>query len=125
MSPGIAGVFPVAIVAVFLFVLLGRTWGRGRLAGRDRYALISTTVDASVAATLARVLVMPQGAASWGWVVACGLIGLGIAGAVLRWSSLAWDAPAPGKDRPPRPRRRMAQSAVYVVVGAAIVAVLV
>ncbi|WP_016697025.1 hypothetical protein [Actinoalloteichus spitiensis] len=126
MREPLLGTIPALVALVFVGVLLARAWGRGKAAARDRYAVVSGAVDAVVISSVARVLVAPQGMAAWGWaigwgwVATCGAIGVGVAGACLRWRSLPWDAPA-RPDRAPRPRRRAVLSAVYVAAGAGIV----
>ncbi|AUS77055.1 hypothetical protein C1701_00330 [Actinoalloteichus sp. AHMU CJ021] len=126
MEAPLLGAVPALVALVFIGVLLTRAWGRGKAAARDRYALVSGTVDAVVIASVARVLVAPHGmtswgwAISWGWVAACGAIGVGVAGACLRWRSLPWDAPTRA-DRAPRPRLRGVLSGAYVAAGAALV----
>ncbi|MBB3038176.1 hypothetical protein [Hoyosella altamirensis] len=120
MKP-VADVVIAVVVVLFLVALLAKTWTAGGLAARDRFALVSAVVDAVVLLAVARAIVMPQGLASWLWVAGCGLIGVGIAGAVLRWPQTPWDASQrPGRDA--RPRRRIMQSAFYLLGGAAIVA---
>ena len=79
----------LALVAAFVI----RTWKtRGKLAARDRWALITGFVAAvtgfAIASLLINWVVVPVAV----WLVAVGLLAGGVVGAVLRWPGLAWFA---------------------------------
>ncbi len=86
------------IVTTFVFLALVtafviRAWkARGKLAGRDRWALITGFVAAvtgfAIASLLINWVVVPVAI----WLVAVGLLAGGVVGAVLRWPALAWFA---------------------------------
>ena len=79
----------LALVAAFVI----RAWkARGKLAARDRWALITGFVTAvtgfAIASLLINWVVVPVAI----WLVAVGLLAGGVGGAVLRWPGLAWFA---------------------------------
>lgn len=106
----------VALVMVGSQVL--RAWSRNRYAATNRYVLVSSTVDAVVMLALVRAVQPPPGLLSWVWVAAAGAVGLGIAGAVLRWPELGWTNPGSSA------RRGAVRAAIYAGVGTGLVAVL-
>jgi hypothetical protein len=84
-------VFVVFFALVAAFVI--RAWkARGKLCGRDRWALITGFITAitgfAIAALLINWTVIPVGI----WLVAIGLLASGVVGAVLRWPELHWFA---------------------------------
>ncbi len=85
------------LVSIIFLVLIAafvvRVWsGPGRLAARDRWALITgfvTAVTAFAIVTLPLdVLVVPMAI----WLIGVGLLAGGVIGAVLRWPELSWYA---------------------------------
>lgn len=102
---------------------VGHGWSRGRGAAPDRYALVRSGVDAALVLALVRAVLPPQGDLawlSWVWVAAVVGVGVGVAGAILRWPTLPWRA-----RREARSQRRAAASAgAYAVFGLAVLAVL-
>jgi hypothetical protein len=120
-------------IGVWLFaaLMIGnqvlRAWSRGAFAAPNRYALVSSTVDAVVVLAVVRAVMPPPGLFSWVWVIAAVGVGIGIAGVILRWPTLGWDAPntenAP-TSRASRPTVRAVLAGVYAVVGAGLVVVL-
>ena len=79
----------LALVAAFVV----RAWkARGKLAARDRWALITGFVAAvtgfAIASLLINWVIVPVAI----WLVAVGLLAGGVAGAVLRWPELSWFA---------------------------------
>ena len=103
MIAAVAGL--VAVYAVV--VLLLRARASGRWAASDRAALVRPAVDAVVLLALVRALAPPPDSWSWVWVAAAGVVGLGVAGAALRWPRL--------------PTGRALPTAAYVVLGALVV----
>src|ERR1700754_519125 len=102
-----------------------RAWSRGAFAAPNRFVLVSSTVDAVVVLAFVRAVLPPPGLLSWGWVIAAVGVGIGIAGAILRWPTLGWDAPSP-ENTPPRASRptvRAILAGIYAVVGAGLVVV--
>ncbi len=85
-----------AFIAIFLGLVVAfviRAWkGRGKLAARDRWALITGFVAAvtgfAIASLLIDWVVVPVAV----WLAAVGLLAGGVAGAVLRWPRLPWFA---------------------------------
>ncbi|MBA3236582.1 MAG: hypothetical protein H0T59_11445 [Chloroflexi bacterium] len=79
----------LALVAAFAV----RAWKvHGNLSARDRWALITGFVTAvtgfAIASLLINWVVVPIAI----WLVAVGLLALGVVGAVLRWPDLEWFA---------------------------------
>lgn len=83
-----------AVVTLFV-ALVGRftigAWkAQGRLSGHDRCALITSFAVAGATFVSAPLLinwvVVPSGV----WLIAVGLLSVGVVGAVLRWPELAW-----------------------------------
>jgi len=79
----------LALVAAFAV----RAWKvHGKLSARDRWALITGFVTAvtgfAIASLLINWVVVPIAI----WLVAVGLLALGVVGAVLRWPDLEWFA---------------------------------
>jgi protein-S-isoprenylcysteine O-methyltransferase Ste14 len=101
-------------------VLALRAWSSGPHAATSRYALVSATVDAVVVLALVRAVVEPSPPLSWMWVIATVAVGIGVAGAILRWHTLGWTRPGQAQ----HPRRRAALACGYALVGAALVATL-
>jgi hypothetical protein len=100
----------VGVVGAYaVVVLLLRTRSAGRLAAADRAALVRSAVDAVVVLALVRAVAPPPGIWSWVWVVAAGVVGLGVARAALRWPQL--------------PPDRVLPTAGYVALGALVLAV--
>ena len=100
----------VGLVGAYaVVVLLLRARSTGRLAAADRAALVRAAVDAVVVLALVRAVVPPPGIWSWVWVVAAGVVGLGVARAALRWPHL--------------PLGRVSPTAGYVALGALVLAV--
>jgi len=84
----VLAIFP-ALVAAFVI----RAWKtRGWLAGRDRWALVTSFVTAIAAFAIATLLINWVVVPTTIWLVAVGLLAGGVAGAVLRWPELAWFA---------------------------------
>jgi hypothetical protein len=116
---------------LFAVVMIGnqvlRAWSQGAFAAPDRYALVSSTVDAVVVLALVRAVMPPPGLLSWAWVIAAVGVGIGFAGVILRWPTLGWDTPrtedAP-TSRPSRPTMRAILSGIYAAGGAGLVVVL-
>jgi len=116
---------------LFAAVLIGnqllRAWSQGAFAAPSRFVLVSSTVDAVVALAFVRAVVPPPGLMSWAWVIAAVGVGIGIAGVILRWPTLGWDAPNTENtptSRASRPTVRAVLAGVYAVVGAGLVVVL-
>ena len=100
----------VGVVGAYaVVVLLLRTRSAGRLAAADRAALVRSAVDAVVVLALVRAVAPPPGIWSWVWVVAAGVVGIGVARAALRWPHL--------------PPGRVLPTAGYVALGALVLAV--
>jgi hypothetical protein len=95
-----------------------RAWSRGRHTATNRYVLVSSTVDAVVMLALVRAVQPPPVPLSWVWMAAAGAVGLGVAGAVLRWPELGWSAPGGNA------RRGALRAAAYAILGAGMLAVL-
>ncbi len=82
----VLAIFP-ALVAAFVI----RAWKtHGWLAGRDRWALVTSFVTAIEAFAIATLLINWVVVPVAVWLVAVGLLAGGVAGAVLRWPGLAW-----------------------------------
>jgi hypothetical protein len=76
-----------ALVARFVI----RAWkAEGRLAGRDRWALIASFVVAATTFVIAPLLINWVLVPIVVWLVAVALLVGGVAGAALRWPELAW-----------------------------------
>jgi hypothetical protein len=74
---------------VALFVL--RAWkAHGRLAARDRWALITSFAVATTTFVLAPLLINWVKVPTALWHMAVALLAGGVVGAVLRWPELAW-----------------------------------
>lgn len=99
------------VAAGFVVVFIGRAWSLPRLAAKNNGQLVRSGVDAVVALALVRALVPPPGLGVWLWVAAAVAVGVGAAGVIVSWRSV------PGS-------RRRWTTVLYVVVGAALVAVL-
>lgn len=125
MSP-LVGIVVWLVTAWYVGAQVLRAWSRGPYAAADRVVLVSSTVDAVVILAVVRAVVPPPGLLSWAWVAATVAVGVGIAGAILRWPALGWAAP----DTDGRPSRRArypgrrALLAVRAGVGACLVVVL-
>ncbi len=79
----------LALVAAFVI----RAWkARGKLAARDRWALITSFVVAVTGFAIASLLINWVVVPATIWLVAVGLLAGGVVGAVLRWPELAWFA---------------------------------
>ncbi len=86
----------ILVIIIFLALIAAfvvRVWsGQGRLAARDRWALLTGFVTAATAFAIVSlpldVLVIPEIA----WLIGVGLLAGGVAGAVLRWPDLSWYA---------------------------------
>ncbi len=83
------------LVSIIFLVLIAafvvRVWsGPGRLAARDRWALLTGFVTAVTAFAIVSlpldVLVVPMAI----WLIGVGLLAGGVIGAVLRWPELPW-----------------------------------
>ena len=93
----------ILVIIIFLALIAAfvvRVWsGQGRLAARDRWALLTGFVTAATAFAIVTlpldVLVIPETA----WLIGVGLLAGGVAGAALRWPDLTWYAGT-------KPRRR-------------------
>lgn len=98
----------------------------GNLAAASRSALVSSTVDAVVVLAFVPAAMPPPGLLSWVWVIAAVGAGIGIAGLILRWPTLGWDAPITGNaptSRTARPTLRAGLSGIYAAVGTGLVVV--
>ena len=74
---------------VALFVM--RAWkAHGRLAGRDRWELITSFAVATTTFVLAPLLINWVKVPTVIWLIAVALLTGGVVGAVLRWPELAW-----------------------------------
>jgi hypothetical protein len=74
---------------VALFVL--RAWKvHGRLAARDRWAVITSFAVASTTFVVAPLLINWVKVPTAIWLIAVALLAGGVVGAVLRWPELAW-----------------------------------
>ncbi len=86
----------IAAAIVFLALVVAfaiRSWkAHGRLAVRDRWALLTDCARALAAFALATMLIDWTVAPVALWLVAVALLAGGVAGAVLRWPGLAWYA---------------------------------
>ena len=85
--------FVLALFLALVGAFVVRAWkARGKLAARDRWALITGFVAAvtgfAIASLLINWVVVPVAI----WLVAVGLLAGGVVGAVLRWPGLAWFA---------------------------------
>ena len=86
----------IVTISVFFALVVAfviRAWkARGKLAGRDRWALITGFVAAvtgfAIASLLTNWVIVPVAI----WFVAVGLLAAGVAGAGLRWPGLPWFA---------------------------------
>ena len=89
-------IFSTFVLTLFLALVVAfvvRAWkARGKLAARDRWALITGFVAAvtgfAIASLLINWVVVPAAI----WLIAVGLLAGGVVGAVLRWPELAWFA---------------------------------
>jgi len=83
-----------AFIAIFLGLVVAfviRAWkGRGKLAARDRWALITGFVAAVTGFAIASLLINWVVVSVAIWLVAVGLLAGGVVGAVLRWPELSW-----------------------------------
>lgn len=117
-------------VGLWLFAILlllrwlGRTWSSSRFRARTRGHLVASAVDLVVALAAVRAIAPPPGPWSWLWLPAAALTGIGLAGAVRRWSDLPWRVTEPGEPRPAGDRRAVAGAVARVVVGTSLVALL-
>jgi hypothetical protein len=83
----------LAVVLFFTLVALFaiRAWkGHGRLAGGDRWALITSFALAATTFVVAPLVINWVVAPMVLWLLAVGLLSAGVAGAVLRWPELSW-----------------------------------
>jgi len=85
--------FVLALFLALVGAFVVRAWkARGKLAARDRWALITGFVAAvtgfAIASLLIDWVVVPVAI----WLVAVGLLAGGVVGAVLRWPELPWFA---------------------------------
>lgn len=115
-------VIAVEIVAALLAtwtvaVTVLRGWSPSLLRARRRGQLIGGVIDAVVVLALARAVAPPPGPWVWSWLLAAAGVGVGFAGAVRRWPTLDWGSSRIG------PAVRAALSAVYLLLGAAVVVV--
>ncbi len=70
-----------------------RAWrAQGRLAARDRWALVTSFAVASTAFVVAPLLIDWVRVPTALWLLAVALLAGGVAGAALRWPELAWFA---------------------------------
>ncbi|MHA6624026.1 hypothetical protein ACU61A_01330 [Pseudonocardia sichuanensis] len=115
----VGGAVVLVVAAAMVVGQVLRAWS-ARFAARDRYALVSSGVDAVVVLTAVRAVAPPPIALSWLWVAAAGAVGFGVAGAVLRWPALGWAPPGSGGSG----GRRAVAAAVYAVAGAGLLVVL-
>ena len=77
----------VALVALFVL----RAWtAHGRLAARDRWAVITSFAMASTTFVLARLLINWVMVPTVLWLIAVALLSGGVVGAARRWPELAW-----------------------------------
>lgn len=110
------------IVTLMLFFTLItrfviRAWkAHGRLSGRDRWALITSSAVASTAFVIAPLLIDWVIVPIAIWLMAVALLAGGVAGAVLRWPGLAWFSGT-------RPIRRAIRVGATLVSCALIIAV--
>lgn len=112
------------LAAALSALWLGRTWSERSYHARTRATLITSGVDVVVALALVRALAPPPGIWSWLWLPAAAIVGLGLAGAIRRWSSLPWRLPKGAESGPQPTGKAIAGAVAYAVVGAAMVAVL-
>lgn len=103
-------VFWVLSVA-FVTIFVGRAWSLGPLRAKSRDQVVRSAIDAVVVLAAVRALFPPPDWASWLWVVATVAVGIGIAGVIIGWRS--WPS-----------TKRWWATAIYVVIGAALVVVL-
>src|SRR5919202_3069587 len=76
-----------ALVALFVV----RAWKpRGRLSGRDRWALITSFAVALTTFVIAPLLINWVLVPTVIWLIAVALLAGGVVGAVLRWPELTW-----------------------------------
>jgi hypothetical protein len=112
------------LAAALAALWLGRTASRGTFRAKTRVTLITAGVDVMVALALVRALAPPPGVWSWLWLPAAAVVGLGLAGAIRRWSHLPWRRPK-GTEPGPQPTGRTITGALaYAALGAAMVVVL-
>ena len=74
-----------------------------------------------------RAVIPPPGLLSWAWVIAAVAVGIGIAGVILRWPAVGWDATSTENaptSRPSRPTMRAVLTCIYAAAGAGLVVVL-
>jgi hypothetical protein len=116
---------------LFAVMLIGnqmlRAWSQGAFAAPNRFVLVSSTVDAIVALAFVRAVIPPPGLLSWAWVIAAVGVGIGIAGVILRWPTVGWDAPSTENaptSPPSRPTAREVLTGIYAAGGAGLVVVL-
>ena len=85
----VAALVFLALVAAFTI----RSWKtQGRLAARDRWALVTNFALALAAFALAAMLIDWTVAPAALWLVAVALLAGGVLGAALRWAGLVWYA---------------------------------
>lgn len=130
------GIWLVAAAQVAAW--LSRTWSPRLGRARTRAVLIKSGVGAVVVLAGVRALAPPPAAWSWLWLILSALVGVGLAGAIRRWSALPWRDPKRESKRDPdrdpkdvsKPaprggeRAAIAGTAVYVAIGAGLLAVL-
>ncbi len=83
----------IALFLALVVVFVIRSWkARGKLAARDRWALITSFVAAVTGFAIASLLINWVLVSPAIWLVAVGLLAGGVIGAVLRWPGLTWFA---------------------------------
>jgi len=89
----IFGTFAFAVFLALVVAFVIRAWkAGGKLAARDRWALITGFVAAVTGFAIASLLIIWVVVPVAIWLVAVGLLAGGVVGAVLRWPGLAWFA---------------------------------
>ena len=85
------GILTVALFVGLVARFVMRAWkAHGRLAGRDRWALITNFAVALTMFVVAPLVINWVLAPTALWLIAVALLTGGVVGAVLRWPELAW-----------------------------------
>ena len=109
--------FAVALFIALVARFAVRAWkAQGRLAGGDRWALLTGFAVATTACVSAPLLINWVTVPPIIWLLAVGLLSGGVAGAVLRWPELAWFSGAHPIRRALRAGATLVSCALIIVV---------